>query len=1207
MMKNKKFVTFLTTFIIVQPLFDVCIYLLNNVLNVSFPFVSLIRPLIAITIYVLLVFNKDVSDKAKKISFVYLFLYFIYCIFHVINIRNNFFSLSFGSIGNEIRYLANYGYFILQFINFYLVFKILDKEGQKKILLSIVYAILIMSILYFIAILTKTSPITYIYSQGKAGWKGWSVSAHYVGHSIIYSLPIIIYTLFEKKYIKKWYKYLILLLVIIPAFYLVGTKTPLFVTLAIIIGYTILLILDSIKQKKLRVESIFFMCLSLVLLFTFKFTFGYDNFETQLGLTEEEKTGVSFIQDNIINEDLKAKYESIDPKVATLPTFEDRMLYSLIKNYDIESAVFDNRSIQKILNKDLRSISPIKDKILGYGHDVMPICTWVETDIHTIFYCYGIIGFIMIIIIPIGFVFLNGLKCLINFKKLTISKMLFGFSYILSVFVIYYVGYTMQFAQTVFYLVILFVLANQIFNETEDNKKPKDYLFMINDLNIGGAEVGMIDVVNELVNQGNTVDVVLLRKRGPLLKKLDSKVNVFEILNKDYGKIKTKLYYILYFLGGPFTKFVYSKTIKDKYKNEIAYLEGYPAVFISASTNKDSIKIASIRVGLKNHKLKASKLPWGEYVVKKAYKKVDNIYTVSDLTTKEFIEKYPFCRNKVKTIYTYFNCEDIRTKATEKCDYKFDKKKINFLAVGRFNKQKSYDRLIEAFSRVCENHDNVLLHFVGKFDTDEGNEILSMIKEKGLSDKVILHGIQKNPYPYIKNCSCLISSSLYEGFPRVINEAICLDKLCIGTNVTGTKEALKNGKLGLLVDDSANGLVDGMNKYINNPNIYKNYKKEIALFDGNKKTYFEGLEQLTRKKKNMIIYMPKLSYGGMEKALVNLINYAKLNEKYNLTLYLIYKGEMNYIDLLPKNIKLIIACKSKWNIFGKLIAAIKLAFRFIYQIFNSYDIAISYAYQHSILTTLTRLSSKNNIVYIHGNLKEAMDEKKLKKRLRKCKYEKFNKIICVSENSKKALVELINRDYNIYVINNIIDGDEILKKSEEKITDFKFKKNKVYFINVARHYEQYKRLMRIVNATDKLNKEGYKFEVLFVGDGEDHNLYEKEIKKLNIKNIHLLGKKKNPYKYLNASSAFLLSSVREGYPVVYIESMILNKPIITTNVSDAKKDIESKYGIVVENDDKAIYDGMKQFLDSGYTIKKQFNYEKFNKDIEDLVDEVYGI
>ena len=40
-------------------------------------------------------------------------------------------------------------------------------------------------------------------------------------------------------------------------------------------------------------------------------------------------------------------------------------------------------------------------------------------------------------------------------------------------------------------------------------------------------------------------------------------------------------------------------------------------------------------------------------------------------------------------------------------------------------------------------------------------------------------------------------------------------------------------------------------------------------------------------------------------ALVNLINYAKLNEKYDLTLYLVYKGDMNYLELLPKNIKII--------------------------------------------------------------------------------------------------------------------------------------------------------------------------------------------------------------------------------------------------------------------------------------------------------------
>ena len=104
----------------------------------------------------------------------------------------------------------------------------------------------------------------------------------------------------------------------------------------------------------------------------------------------------------------------------------------------------------------------------------------------------------------------------------------------------------------------------------------------------------------------------------------------------------------------------------------------------------------------------------------------------------------------------------------------------------------------------------------------------------------------------------------------------------------------------------------------------------------------------------------------------------------------------------------------------------------------------------------------------------------------------------------------------------------------------------------------------------------------------------------------MLGKKSNPYKYIVNSSAMVLSSVREGYPVVFIESMVLNVPIITTNVSDAKKDIEGKYGIVVSNDDNSIYYGMKEFLDNGFTIKNKFDYLKFNENIEKEVIEVYN-
>ena len=85
-----------------------------------------------------------------------------------------------------------------------------------------------------------------------------------------------------------------------------------------------------------------------------------------------------------------------------------------------------------------------------------------------------------------------------------------------------------------------------------------------------------------------------------------------------------------------------------------------------------------------------------------------------------------------------------------------------------------------------------------------------------------------------------------------------------------------------------------------------------------------------------------------------------------------------------------------------------------------------------------------------------------------------------------------------------------------------------------------------------------------------------------------------------------MSSQFEGYPVVFVESMILNKPIVTTLVSDANKDIKDKFGIVIENSLDGVYEGMKKFLDEGFEIKKKFDPEKFNKDIINELKKVFS-
>ena len=97
--------------------------------------------------------------------------------------------------------------------------------------------------------------------------------------------------------------------------------------------------------------------------------------------------------------------------------------------------------------------------------------------------------------------------------------------------------------------------------------------------------------------------------------------------------------------------------------------------------------------------------------------------------------------------------------------------------------------------------------------------------------------------------------------------------------------------------------------------------------------------------------------------------------------------------------------------------------------------------------------------------------------------------------------------------------------------------------------------------------------------------------------IIFLGAQKNPYPYFNISDCLLLSSEYEGYPVVFVEAQILGLPIITTDISDSREDIENKYGIVTNKNTEEIYNAMKAFIEKGYKIQKEFSPEKYNQEI----------
>ncbi|HBL06283.1 MAG TPA: glycosyltransferase, partial [Clostridium sp.] len=227
-------------------------------------------------------------------------------------------------------------------------------------------------------------------------------------------------------------------------------------------------------------------------------------------------------------------------------------------------------------------------------------------------------------------------------------------------------------------------------------------------------------------------------------------------------------------------------------------------------------------------------------------------------------------------------------------------------------------------------------------------------------------------------------------------------------------------------------------------------------------------------------------------------------------------------------------------------------------------------------------------------------------------YEKFDDIVCVSETVKKQFIRKFEIDENKLIVKyNPIDKHEIINKSIELVDDTK-KPNKFLFCTIGRLITQkgYDRLLRVHK---KLMDEGYDYELWIIGEGTKREMLENFIDNNNMRDtVKLLGFKSNPYKYLSMADAFVCSSRAEGFSTVASEAVVLGKPIVTVDCSGMKELLgnNNEYGIVTDNNEEALAEGMKNMLNDKELYKKylntiserasMFELSKAVKSIEDL-------
>ncbi|MCZ6872143.1 MAG: glycosyltransferase, partial [bacterium] len=119
------------------------------------------------------------------------------------------------------------------------------------------------------------------------------------------------------------------------------------------------------------------------------------------------------------------------------------------------------------------------------------------------------------------------------------------------------------------------------------------------------------------------------------------------------------------------------------------------------------------------------------------------------------------------------------------------------LAVGRLAKQKDFGTLLRAFARLRRSQPARLL-ILG--EGPERPALETLVRELGLEQDVRLPGFVDNPYAYMARASAFVLSSLWEGLPTVLVEALFCGAPVVATDCpSGPREILRGGELGGLV------------------------------------------------------------------------------------------------------------------------------------------------------------------------------------------------------------------------------------------------------------------------------------------------------------------------------------------------------------------------------------------------------------------------
>ena len=197
------------------------------------------------------------------------------------------------------------------------------------------------------------------------------------------------------------------------------------------------------------------------------------------------------------------------------------------------------------------------------------------------------------------------------------------------------------------------------------------------------------------------------------------------------------------------------------------------------------------------------------------------------------------------------------------------------------------------------------------------------------------------------------------------------------------------------------------------------------------------------------------------------------------------------------------------------------------------------------------------------------------KEAREC-YNRFDRTACVSAYVKTDFCGILNFERPCEVLYNTVESNQILMMSEESAPELPADNRcKLVAVGTLKKSKGYDRLLNILQRLENAH-------LYILGIGPMEQQLKADAERMGLQErVTFLGYQTNPYKYVAKCDVFVCASHSEGFSTAATEALIVGTPVCTVEVSGMKEMLgeNNEWGIVTENDEEALYQGIKSLLD----------------------------